>query len=190
MFTGIVDHCGRLVAREGSRLEIQTEFRDLVLGESVAVDGACLTVTGVLPGRFYCDVSPETLAKTRLGGVALGQRLNLERALRFSDRLGGHLVTGHVDQTGQVDVSRPDGEWHRLKVRGVLPEARKYLMKKGSIAIQGVSLTVNEVFPGGAFECLLVPHTQGRTNLTECLPESVVNLEFDWMMKVVLNEHD
>lgn len=184
MFTGIVDHCGKLVKREGSLFEIETEFRDLVLGESVAVNGACLTVTAIFPGRFQCDVSPETLARTGLGTA---ERVNLERALRLSDRIGGHLVTGHVDQTGTIRRREQRGEWLVLGVGGVLPEHRKYLMKKGSVAIQGVSLTVNDVTEDG-FECLLVPHTQGRTNLGEFPTGSVVNLEFDWMMKVVLNE--
>jgi riboflavin synthase len=190
MFTGIVDHCGKVLNLQefpGSiRLEISSYFNDLRLGESIAVDGCCLTVTAFKEaGSFVCDVSPETLSLTRASEWKTGAVLNLERAMKLSDRLGGHIVTGHIDQWATLAGKEMVQEYVRLEIEGVLPEFLRYLVKKGSIAVNGVSLTVNEV-KEDVFSVMLVPHTLERTNLKELSVGSKVNLEFDWMAKLVV----
>lgn len=185
MFTGIVESLGEVVAREGGKLELRAEphfapegFAD---GESVAVNGCCLTV---LPGgglRF--DLSPETLDRTSLGSLEPGARVNLERAMVAGGRLGGHVVQGHVDATGAFEGSRPEGNSVVMRFRAPAGYGR-YLIDKGSVAIEGVSLTV--VRPeGDEFEVWVIPHTLERTNLGALKPGDPVNLEFDVLAKYV-----
>ena len=155
----------------------------LVLGESIAVDGACLTVTGRAGSGFTVDVSPETLRRTTLGHFTAGRRVNLERALRVGDRLGGHVVQGHVDGTGALERITPDRDWslYRFRVpRTVVP----YLVEKGSIAIDGVSLTVFAC-RGSTCTVALIPHTLAQTTLGERKPGDAVNVEADVLMKLV-----
>ena len=190
MFTGIVDHCGKVLKTQefsqSVRLEIKTHFESLELGESIAVDGCCLTVTSEpSPGVFSCDISPETVRLTRASHWKEGTAVNLERALRLSDRLGGHIVTGHVDQFGVLVSMKPVSEYVRLEVSGITPEYKRYVTKKGSISVNGVSLTVNEVM-GDSFSVMLIPHTLEKTNLKELKEGDRVNLEFDWMAKLVV----
>ncbi len=155
----------------------------LALGESIAVNGVCLTVTARSPRRFTVDVSPETLRRSTLGSVAIGTRMNLERALRLTDRLGGHLVQGHVDGVGRLATIRPQGDW--LLYRFTAPAAlHRYLVEKGSIAVDGVSLTIFAC-RAGAFTVALIPHTLARTTLGERKPADRVNLETDVLMKHV-----
>lgn len=156
---------------------------ELTLGESVAVDGACLTVIEATGDAFAVDASAETMKRTTLGQRRPGDRLHLERALRLGDRLGGHLVTGHIDATGAVRASEPLGEALRVTFDAP-PHLHRYLVAKGSIAIDGVSLTINTVDAAG-FDVVLVPHTQSVVHLHHKAPGARVNLEADIIGKYV-----
>lgn len=184
MFTGIVEAVGTVRSLEpvedGARLVVDAgalDLSDAVTGESIAVSGVCLTVTGFEASGFAADVSGETLNATMLGDLAPGATVNLERALRVGDRLGGHLVTGHVDGVGDVLGMAPAGESRQLTLR--LPgELAQYVARKGSITVDGVSLTVNAV-DGPRCEINLVPHTLSVTTLGRLETGKRVNLEVD-----------
>ncbi len=182
MFTGIVETSGRVirvVPGEGAtRLAIETPFAgELAPGESVAVDGVCLTVADLPGGAFEADVVAETLSRTTLGDLVTGARVNLERSLRAGDRLGGHLVQGHVDTTARVLEVSQRGADRRLKVESSA-EYRRFLAEKGSVALQGVSLTIARV-AADAFEVALIPETCRRTTLGEVRKGDRLNLEVD-----------
>ncbi|MCL6622576.1 MAG: riboflavin synthase [Syntrophobacterales bacterium] len=189
MFTGLVEGIGTILGvtrmAEGLRLAIAPPFPagELTLGESVAVAGACLTVTAIRGGAFEAEVSPETLQRTTLGLKKVGERVNLERALRVGDRLGGHLVTGHVDGTGAVQERRagPDHLFLRFLAP---PPLCPFIIEKGSIAVDGVSLTVNAV-QGQTFSVNIVPYTASRTTLPDLRVGDRVNLEADIIGKYV-----
>lgn len=188
MFTGIVDHCGELLSIERGetlRFWIASLFMDLSLGESVAVDGVCLTVTDLRDNQFACELSPETLNITTAGTYKVGQSLNLERAMRFSDRISGHLVTGHVDNTLLISAIKAHQDFTQIDFPGVSEENQRYLIAKGSVAIDGVSLTVNQVYDDG-FSVMLIPHTLGRTNLSGLLKGKAVNVEWDYLAKLAV----
>lgn len=191
MFTGIIDHCGVIVALEQRpnllHVLIECEFSDLKEGESIAVDGICLTAINPETHSFSCDISPETLQLTTAKEFAIGRRVNLERALCLGDRLGGHWVTGHVDQCGHIQNRQTRQEFVELSIGGLAPDAMVYLMKKGSITVNGVSLTINEVLADG-FQIMLIPHTLERTNLSTLTIGDRVNLEYDWMSRLVINQ--
>lgn len=191
MFTGIVDHTAVLEEveqREGfARLAIASRFDGLALGESIAVDGCCLTVVSFEGGRFVVELSTETLQRTTSGGYRQGQRVNVERALRLGDRLGGHFVTGHVDATGVLVSREAIAGCTRYHFRGVTDAYRSYVLEKGSITVDGISLTLNEVFDDG-FAVMVIPHTAERTTIDARQPGDRVNLEFDWMTKVILTD--
>lgn len=189
MFTGLVEGVGKITATrrlaEGLRLEVTPPFavEGLVLGESVSVSGACLTVVGIRGRAFQVDVSPETLARSTLAGKKVGDPVNLERALRLGDRLGGHLVTAHVDATGMLK-DRREGPEH-LELTFELPESLAPLViEKGSIAVDGVSLTVNAV-PDQAFTVNIIPYTARDTTLGGLKTGDRVNLETDIIGKYV-----
>lgn len=190
MFTGLIEACGTLrrVERRGPGVTLIVQappamVADLVLGESVACDGACLTVTRFGGDNFSVDASAETLQRTTLGERRPGDRLHLERAMRLGDRFGGHIVAGHVDATGLIRSKRPVGR--SIAMGFSVPEAvSRYLVAKGSIAIDGVSLTVNEVDPQG-FDVVLIPHTQGVVHLADKPVGARVNLEADVIGKYV-----
>lgn len=186
MFTGLVDHCGVIQSIEKStkthQLTIQTTFEDLVLGESIAVDGACLTVTRFENQVFCCEVSPETEKLTVVEDYRSGRQVNLERALRLSDRLGGHFVMGHVDQTARILKKTAFEDYIELVVD---VHEKRYLIPKGSIAINGVSLTLNGVSEDGQVKLMLIPHTLSKTNLAQLSVGDRVNIEFDWLAKIV-----
>lgn len=190
MFTGLIEATGtlrRTVAQaRGATLSIEAPaalVAELTLGESVAVDGACLTVTATQGHLFIVDASAETMARTTLGERRSGDTLHLERALRLSDRLGGHLVAGHVDATGELRRREPVGEALELWFSAP-PAVSRYLVTKGSIAIDGVSLTVNAVH-GDQFSVVLIPHTQGIVHLHQRTVGARVNLEADLIGKYV-----
>ena len=193
MFTGIVEGLGKVESLRAStggtrRLTVKTNLPvgGLPVGASIAVNGACLTIVARRPGRpssFQADVGPETLACTTLGSLAPGTRVHLEQALRLGDALGGHMVSGHVDGTGRVESARKQGNSLALRVKAP-DDITRFLVKKGSIAVDGVSLTVNQV-EGSSFEVLLIPHTLEVTLLGELRPGSQVNLEADMIAKQV-----
>jgi riboflavin synthase len=187
MFTGIIEATGRVanVAPRGggSRLvlETATPLDRLVRGESIAVSGACLTVTEIRGRRFTVEASPETHRRTTIGALRAGDRVNLERALRVGDRLGGHIVQGHVDGVGVLEAITPDRDWSLYRFRA--PAAlRPYLVEKGSIAIDGVSLTLFAC-RAGRFTVALIPHTLAVTTLGTSLPGARVNVEADVLLK-------
>ena len=190
MFTGLVADVGRVVemtaAGEARDLHIATstiDAADLALGESIAVDGVCLTVTERGGGGFHVTAGPETLGRTTLGGLAAGARVNLERALRASDRLGGHIVAGHVDAVGRIAERREFGPGLYLRIEAPR-EILKYVVEKGSIAVDGISLTVNRV-DDGSFAVALIPHTLEQTGIGDKPAGAPVNLEVDILGKYV-----
>ncbi|MBI2396722.1 MAG: riboflavin synthase [Xanthomonadales bacterium] len=188
MFTGIVEATGRVAAitHQGGdvRMRIGSEalgFDDVQLGDSIAVNGVCLTVVAFDAGGFEADVSTETLACTTLGSWTVGRLVNLEKSLRFGDRVGGHLVSGHVDGVGSVLAIEADAR--ALRWRFALPRAlARFVAGKGSIAVDGVSLTVNAV-DDNAFDVALIPHTQTVTAFAETAVGSTVNLEVDLLAR-------
>ncbi len=184
MFTGIVQAVGRIRRREprgeDMRLTIATgglPMADVRIGDSIAVNGCCLTAVELDQDSFVADVSNETLVRTTLGALDVGDAVNLEKALTLSTPLGGHLVSGHVDGVGEVIERRPDGRSERFRIRAPAQMAR-YIAEKGSICVDGVSLTVNGV-DGAVFDINLVPHTLSVTTLGEARPGRRVNLEAD-----------
>lgn len=191
MFTGLVETIGVLRRRSGgavARALVEASLGPLTLGESVSVNGACLTVDRIAPGGFECDMSAETLGRTTLGALPVGARVHLERATPLGARMGGHVVLGHVDGLGRVVEHARAGDAIRLRVSAP-PELAPYLAPKGSIAVDGASLTLNAVSTPGAaetwFDVMLVPHTIGRTLLGELRPGAAVNLEVDVLARYV-----
>lgn len=187
MFTGIVTDVGRVRAVRDTdrdrRFEIETGFdtATLDIGASVSHAGCCLTVVEKGPGWFAVEVSGETLSKTTLDQWREGHRVNLERAAKVGDELGGHIVSGHVDGVGEVVGVSEEGGSHRVQVRVPRP-LHRYIAPKGSIAVEGVSLTVNEV-EDDVFGVNLIPHTWDVTTLGELKPGSRVNLEIDMLAR-------
>lgn len=189
MFTGLVEGTGKLRGRSrrgpGYRLDIATDLGPLELGESIAVSGACLTVAAMTHGAFEADISLETADKTTLGRVAPGGALNLERSLRLGDRLGGHLVSGHVDGVAVVRSVSAVGDAQRVVVAAPA-ELSPFIAAKGSVTLDGVSLTVNAV-DGAELEIMLIPHTQQVTNLGRLAPGTEMNLEVDLLARYVVH---
>ena len=190
MFTGLIEGVGRLIASEPCGGDIRLRiavgtlpFEDVALGESIAVSGVCLTVIEFDARSFAADASIETLSLTTLGGLKAGQAVNLERAMRPTDRLGGHLVSGHVDGVGHVLSVHDDARAQRW--RFAAPSALlKYIAGKGSICVDGVSLTVNSVDDEG-FEVALIPHTVANTAFSSTKIGDAVNLEVDLVARYV-----
>ncbi len=182
MFTGIVEELGTVVSRNGPRIRIGATvvLDDVEMGASIAVNGTCLTVVGwdAVEGWWEADVVDETYDRTALGALQPGHGVNLERPVRLSDRLGGHLVQGHVDGVGEVVVAAPD-----LQVR-TDPAALRYIVEKGSITVDGISLTVVATLSDG-FTVTVIPHTMEVTTLGRKGPGDHVNLEVDITAKYV-----
>ncbi len=180
MFTGIVEELGRLQSRDGGRFVISAAavLDGLRVGDSVAHNGVCLTVVGVENGSYSVDVVDETLSRSNLGGLRPGDPVNLERPVRLADRLGGHLVQGHVDAVGEVVSPAPD-----LHIRAP-QHLLRYVVEKGSITVDGCSLTVVRVLPDG-FTVAIIPHTAAVTTLGGRQPGDRVNLEVDMIAKYV-----
>jgi len=188
MFTGIIAAVGRIAdtapSAGGLRMRIEAgglPLDDVLPGDSIAVSGVCLTVVTIHAGSFEVDVSSETLACTI--GFERGADVNLEKALRLSDRLGGHLVSGHVDGRGVVERFEPVGDNKLLEIR-VPRELARYVARKGSVAVDGVSLTVNDV-RAECFTVNLIPHTLSHTNLTRLQAGTYVNIEIDLLARYV-----
>jgi riboflavin synthase len=192
MFTGIVEELGEVAGIEhrgdAARLTIRGSTEGISLGESIAVNGVCLTVTDIAGGTFAADVMGETLDRSGLGVLAAGAPVNLERSVRLADRMGGHLMQGHVDATGTIVSRAPATHWDQVRIS--LPAAiSRYVVEKGSIAVDGISLTVSAVSPpdaaDGWFEVCLIPETLKRTTLGTREPGDAVNLEVDVIAKYV-----
>jgi riboflavin synthase len=189
MFTGIISDIGEVTAREGGRFTIACSYapESIAIGASIACDGACLTATRVVSAERGClfevDVSNETLDRTTLGGWEPGTRINLERALKAGDELGGHLVSGHVDGVATVVETRPDGESRRITLE-VAGSLARYVAPKGSVTLDGISLTVNEV-AGDRFGINLIPHTLTHTTLGAKKPGERLNFEADLLARYV-----
>ena len=190
MFTGIVEELGHVIALEpkttGARLTIACSniLQDATIGASIAVNGACLTAVELEPGRFAADLAPETLARTNLGALQARSAVNLERPLRANSRLDGHFVLGHVDGTAEIVSLAPlgaDNWWLRIRVPN---ELTKYIVSKGSVAVDGISLTVAEIAED-IVGFTIIPHTYDQTTLHSYSPGARVNIEVDILAKHV-----
>jgi riboflavin synthase len=191
MFTGIVEELGTVAAyaphSAGARITITcgTVLNDLTLGASIAVNGACLTAVDITADSFSADLAPETLARTNLGSLIPGARVNLERPVTPTTRLSGHIVQGHVDGTGEflsIDELGDDNYWIRVRVPAALT---KYLVEKGSITLDGISLTIARVEADNVFGVTIIPHTFLHTNLGHARPGTRINVEVDVLAKHV-----
>ncbi len=190
MFTGIVQAQGTIAAIEtiggDVRLSLQSNglpFSSYAVGESIAVNGVCLTATALRADGFDTDVSTETLQVTSLGGLAVGSKANLEPSLSLGDRLGGHLVSGHVDCLGKVTAVTKDARSTRLVVE-VPSEFARYVAKKGSVCVDGVSLTINAV-SASSFDLNIIPHTAETTIISQYVVGTAVNIEVDMLARYV-----
>ncbi len=187
MFTGLIEEVGHVAQLEersaGRRFWLAAELvmEDAHVGDSIACSGVCLTVVALEPGRFAVEAIPETLARTTLGAWAVGERVNLERALRLEQRLGGHMVQGHVDGVGEVIVDAKEGDGTRITIR-VPTELRRFIPEKGSLAIDGISLTVAALTPDGC-EIAYIPHTLAVTTAQDHKAGRRVNLEVDLLAR-------
>ncbi len=190
MFTGIIEKMGTVVEKNPNRITIETEWKDLKVGESISVNGVCLTVAqseNFRPlGRFTTDLSPETISSTTLGSLKTGNRLNLERALKLGERLGGHFLSGHVDGLGKVRAIVREEAGNLFEVT-TSPEILKYIVPKGSIGVDGISLTVVQVINGIGFSVSIIPHTKKVTTFGLLKVNDSVNIEVDMLAKYVEN---
>jgi len=187
MFTGIITSIGEVVAIDrhdgGARFEVRTDYdlSTVDIGASIAHSGCCLTVVEKKNDRYFVDLSNETLSLTTLDAWRVGDRVNLERALKVGDELGGHIVSGHVDGVGELIGLSQDGDAYRLKIRVPAP-LHRYIAHKGSIALDGISLTVNEV-EDDVFGVAIIPHTWTHTTLSDRRAGDKLNLEIDLMAR-------
>jgi riboflavin synthase len=186
VFTGLIEELGQVVSRQGPRLAVgaRTVLEDAAVGVSIAVNGVCLTVVERRAGQFGVDLGPETLARTTLGELAPGDAVNLERPLRLGGPMGGHLVQGHVDGVGLVADMTREGETGRLRIEWQDAALRALLIPQGSVAVDGVSLTVASL-GDRAFEIMVIPHTMAVTTLGALKAGRRVNLEMDMIGKYV-----
>ena len=189
MFTGIIESLGSVAAMQstgaGKRMTVQTDL-DLAgtrIGDSIAVNGACLTAVTLDDHRFGVDISPESLKRTTLGQLGIGQKVNLERAMRLSDRLDGHLVSGHIDGIGQIRSRVTDGNAIVIGI-SVPSSLLRYMIEKGSVAVDGISLTINSV-EQDEFSVSIIPHTAEMTTLRSKSAGDAVNIETDMIGKYV-----
>lgn len=191
MFSGIVELTGFVKLNtpcgQGNQLLIQSDLKDLQLGESIAVNGVCLTLSEQNNNVLTFDVSPETLALTTLRSLNAGNEVNLERALAVSARMGGHYVSGHVDKTARVAALDYQGDYTLMKLEGFSKEDWNYLLPKGSVTVEGVSLTINRTDKQG-IELMLIPHTVNHTHFKTLNTGQDVNIEFDYIARIVAHQ--
>lgn len=191
MFTGIIEQQGLVLAndiRDGvARIVIQSTWTDISTGESIAVNGVCLTVLAQSTQELHFDVSPETMRLTTLGNLVAGMKVNLERAMQASGRFGGHYVSGHVDTTAVLKSVHAIGDFVEMEFAGFSSQAMMFLIPKGSIAVEGVSLTINAVYKQ-SIKIMLVPHTLLNTNLSLIEVGQQVNIEFDYFTRIVAHQ--
>jgi riboflavin synthase len=191
VFTGLIEHKGRVIENKKgdltSRLIIAADLDTLVVGESISVNGVCLTLLPSEPGLLSFDVSPETLMVTNLGSLSKGSLVNLERAMFASTRFGGHYVSGHVDVIASVKSIKPIQDFISLEIEGFSKAHAMYLIPKGSITIEGVSLTINAVTEH-SIQLMLVPHTLAWTNLGLLKIGQKLNIEFDYLTRIVAHQ--
>ncbi len=185
MFTGIVEEVGVIskITNNGMTVKASRVLSDVKLGDSIAVNGTCLTAVSFTDSEFSVDLSPETMRRTSLSQLAEGSRVNLERALSASDRMGGHIVQGHVDGTGRITSIKPDGDSIIFRVR-VPKRLDKYIVEKGFVAVDGISLTVVKR-GASSFTLAVIPYTLENTNLALLSVGDRVNLEADILAKYV-----
>lgn len=191
MFTGIVSEIATVTASKiinnQQQLWINTTLNNWQLGESIAIDGMCVTVTDTQDTQFACDISPESLRLTIAKHYQAGTPVHLERALRLQDRLGGHWVTGHIDDTITLNARETQSDALQLQFNGIKLAHKAYLVPKGSVAINGVSLTINEINQD-QFTVMLIPHTLNHTTLAALKQHDTVNIEYDWMAKQLFHQ--
>lgn len=191
MFTGIIECQGQVISNHqneiANRLVISSSIQDPQIGESIAVNGVCLTLVTAEDGNLHFDVSPETLRLTTLGLLSLNHQVNLERAMSAAHRFGGHYVSGHVDGKAKVKSVKPVGDYIELVVHGFSVEEMLYLIPKGSIAIEGVSLTINSV-QDDSISLMLIPHTLLHTTLHLLKIGQEVNIEFDYLTRIIAHQ--
>lgn len=184
MFTGLIEATGKVISlsrsARGAVLRIETPLGDLSIGDSVAVNGVCQTIARLDGGRVSCDVLPETLRVTNLGLLRPGETVNIERAMRPGDRLGGHVVNGHVDGMGTVVRVTRSPLGLEIEIDRALA---RYIVPKGPVAVDGISLTAGPEIAGGRFGVFIIPHTWDRTNLRSAAPGRKVNIEVDIFAK-------
>lgn len=191
MFTGLIEELGTIASVEqlaaGTRMTVAASLvtSDISNGDSIAVNGVCLTALETTSGSFAADVSPETLDRTTLGSLGVGSRVNLERAVTPSTRLGGHIVQGHVDNRGSFIGATDEGDFWTVRI-GFPAEMRRYLVYKGSVSVEGISLTV-AALGDDHFDIAVIPKTWNMTNLSRLTPGDAVNLEADVIAKYVEN---
>ena len=189
MFTGIIEETGKILdintGNTQGKITIQCEkiLEETKLGDSIAVNGICLTVAEILPNKFTADISPETLKLTNLEYLHAGDVVNLERAMKADGRFGGHIVSGHIDGIGKFISCQKNGNFYDLNIE-LTPDLAKYVIKKGSIAINGISLTIAEVNKN-SINIALIPHTYENTNLKKIKNKEFVNIEIDMMAKYI-----
>lgn len=185
MFTGIIEELGKILGITSNKItvECRTVLEGTKLGESIAVNGVCLTVVDIAKNYFVADVSPETFKVTSLSGLKIGDAVNLERAMPADGRFGGHIVSGHVDGLARFIEAKENGIFYDLKIE-LNPEQSKYVVKKGSISINGISLTVANIVEN-TITIAVIPHTYENTNLKTLKRNDFVNIEIDMMARYI-----
>ena len=185
MFTGIIEEIGKIrqITEKSVEIECKTVLENTKFGDSIAVNGVCLTVTGFSRSSFNADISLETLKVTSFGELKPGDFVNLERAVKADGRFGGHIVSGHIDGRGKSKCIEKNGNFYNLELE-LPPELSKYVINKGSISINGISLTVAEITEN-IIKCAIIPHTFENTNLKFLTPGDFVNIEIDMLAKYV-----
>lgn len=185
MFTGIIEELGEIQAITQNKITIKakTVLEGTNLGDSIAVNGVCLTVTKLNNNEFDADISPETMKVTALGGLKKGNLVNLERAVQVGARLGGHIVSGHIDSKGVIENITKSGDFYNIEIK-LTEESSKYVVKKGSITVDGISLTIANI-QGSRIKLAIIPHTFENTNLKTLQKGEFVNIETDILSKYV-----